>query len=121
MNLRINPDSIRFRLDAEDYLVLCKNQSLLQQTDWGAGLSLVYEIRYGSLPSQTINNELHLQTEQSAAGLRLTLTVGKEAQASIATANPTKQGVRDYQPTPEGGLLTIVLERDIDPRDKTKR
>jgi hypothetical protein len=120
MNLRINPDSIRFRLDAQDYLALCNHRSVVQQTEFEFGLSIFYEVRYGDLPAQTVDNALHLQTDNSPEGLRLTLTVGPQAQISIATPNPSKEGVRDYQPTPSGGLLTIVLERDIDPRSKGK-
>lgn len=112
MNLRINPNSIRFRLDAQDYLALCKNQSVFQQTTWASGLNLVYAVRFGELHSQT----LHLQIEQDPQGLRLTLIVSAQAQAAIATLSPTKQGVEDYQPTPSGGLLALILERDVDPR-----
>lgn len=117
MNLRISLDSIRFRLDAQDYLALCKNQSVLQQTTWESGLNLVYEVRCGELH----RHKLHLQTVHGPQGLRLTLTVGTQAQAALATTYPTKRGVRDYQPTPGGGLLTIVLERDINPRDQFQR
>jgi hypothetical protein len=120
MNLRINPNSIRFRLDSQDYLTLCNHRSVVQQTEFEFGLCVIYEVRYGALPAQTVDNSMHLQTDNSPEGLRLTLTVGPQAQTLIATPSPSKEGVHDYQPTPSGGLLTIVLERDIDTRGKAK-
>ncbi len=121
MNLRINPDSVRFRLDAQDYLRLCESHSITQQTDLQQSLRLTYEVRFGELPVKNIGSDLHLKTTQSAQGLHFTLTVSAQAQAALATPNPTKQGIRDYQPTPTGELLTLVLERDVDHRSHAQR
>jgi hypothetical protein len=112
MNLRINSNSIRFRVASEDYLALCSTHAISQQTEFASGLRITYEVRYGALPTPTVDNALHLQTNVSPEGLHLILTVGPRAQVAIGTPNPSKEGIRDYQPTPAGSLLTIVLQRD---------
>lgn len=111
MNLRISPQSIRFRMSAEEYAELRRAARLEGVTALGAGQALHYRILCTTLPAA--GRQLELASTSDAQGMQLTLTVTPEALAQLDPEAPSKEGVKDEQRDAAGEMLTLGLEIDI--------
>lgn len=113
MNLRINPDSIRFRLSAADFSQLCETGYLAQQTPLAQHQELRYTLRLSALPAETTCNLLHLDTMHTPSGLHIVLHISPAAQAQLNAGTPSKDGIKDFKTLTDGTMLTLALEIDI--------
>ncbi|MGV0998344.1 MAG: DUF7009 family protein [Fluviibacter sp.] len=113
MNLRINPDSIRFRVSAADFSQLCETGYLEQQTPLALHQQLQYTLKLSALPAETTCNLLHLDTMHTPSGLHVVLYISPAAQAQLNADTPSKDGIRDFKTLTDGTMLTLGLEIDI--------
>ena len=112
MNLRINSDSVRFRLDVNDLDELIRSKRLETSTQVVEGLSISYVVKFAQLPDESIRNLLHLDGTRTQEGIVTILTVSAEAQQVLMHEPPSKEGLKDFKILPDGSMLTIGLEID---------
>lgn len=112
MNLRINPDSFRFRIDINELDQLTQTRRLEASTQLIEGLTLSYIVKLGVLPEQCVRNLLHLDITRTQQGIAVMLTVSPEAQQLLINQPPSKEGLTDFKTLPDGSMLTIGLEVD---------
>jgi len=120
MNLRINSDSVRFRLDVNDLDELIRTKRLETSTHVVEGLSISYVVKFAPLPEECIRNLLHLDGTRTQEGIVTILTVSPEAQQILMLEPPTKEGLKDFKTFPDGSILTIGLEVDTKSQRKDK-
>lgn len=120
MNLRINSDSVRFRLDVNDLDELIRSRRLESSTLVVEGLSISYVVKFSELPNECVRNLLHLDGTRTQDGIVTILTVGSEAQQVLMFEPHTKEGLKDFKTLPDGSMLTIGLEIDTKSQRKEK-
>jgi hypothetical protein len=112
MNLRIDLDSVRLRLDVHDLDELIRTKRLEASTQIVEGLSISYIVKFAPLPEECIRNLLHLDGTRTQEGIVAILTVSPEGQQILMIEPPTKEGLKDFKTLPDGSMLTIALEVD---------
>lgn len=113
MNVRIDPNSIRFRLTTAEFTQLRQDRQLRQVTALNDRRSLVYALHCAPLPALSRGNVLHLDVVDEGADVLFSLMISPEAEQTLNTPIPSKDGITDYQPLANGGILTVGLDIDI--------
>ncbi|MFW9611769.1 MAG: hypothetical protein ACMV0J_06220 [Fluviibacter sp.] len=116
MNLRIGPESLRFRIIEDELAVLRANGCISGETGVAEMCRLAYTVRLapsGQRPESTTQPALTLTTVQDAQGMHVTLMLSPAALNQLVTGQAGKDGVREFLTFANGDMLTVGLEVDL--------
>lgn len=113
MNLRIAPEYIRFRIAEEELEALHHQGSLTDCTHMANQLSMAYTLQL-ERPEDCMGSALlKLHVQHDAQGMRVVVTVAKQAMVQLYEPSSHKDGIREFLVFDHGGLLTVDLQVDL--------
>lgn len=114
MNLRIEGEALRFRLDAEEFALLVAGQPLESQVSLGNGVRLQSAVVLGEMAQG--GQVFSLSSQLNQGGLMIRLAVSPQACTDLAGRLPCKEGLSDWCDVGTGEPLAVSLDVDTKSR-----
>ena len=113
MNLRIEPEHVRFRITAQEFSSLIDHGALSNGTSFGESANFYYGIRTHQAAKDREGHSLALAAHANDGTTRFVLTVFTDAIEKLKSGTFAKDGVVEHLVYGNGDMLTIGLEIDL--------
>ncbi len=106
MNIRLNHQSIRFRLSEDEFLKLCSEEIVTEEVQLSEKSLFKYSV-------QSISNSQNSGMQLLVEGKETYLQVPHEQLVELSTTLPSKEGLSSEMIVGDSRVLKVFLEVDI--------